>query len=228
MLLPCPRGEWFAPAYINPEIFLPDGNDVKRASRLRRARPQRARSRPPRTPKRSRTPPEGSNEVAAVPGADDERVLPSEPRATLAETAERESPASPRSEDAVSCGTTVFGPPRPARPLGSHLGQAAYSGTSPAKGLALSRTHWGWGAPAPGRTAVVSAAPGPGPGLVCVSRSLKSSSLFSHHPGCFGRAAHLYLFARTHLAFSKIFSALLSYFVACLRLLSWSSSSRLL
>lgn len=152
---------------------------MKRASRLPRARPQRARCRSPRTPKRSRTPPEGSNEVAAVPGADDVRVLPSESRATLAETAERESPASPRSEDAVSCGTAVLGPPRPARPLGPHLGQAAYSGTSPAKGLALFCTHWGWGAPAPGRTAVVSAAPGPGPRLVCVSRSLKkSSSLF--------------------------------------------------
>lgn len=122
---------------------------MRRASRLPRARPQRARCRSPRTPKRSRTPPEGSNEVAAVPGADDVRVLPSEPRATLAEPAERESPASPRSEDAVSCGTAVLGPLRPARPLGPHLGQAAHSGTSPAEGLALSRTHLGVGSIGP-------------------------------------------------------------------------------
>lgn len=142
---------------------------MRRASRPPRLRPQRARCRPPRTPKRSRTPPEGSDEVAAVPGADDARVLPSEPRATLAKPAERESPASPRSEDAVSRGTAVPGPPRPAGPLGPHLGQAAHSGTSPAEGSPSPAPTRGWGAPAPGRTAVVSAAPGPGPRLVCVT-----------------------------------------------------------
>lgn len=203
---------------------------MKRASRLRRARPQRARCRSPRTPKRSRTPLEGSNEVAAVPGADDERVLPSEPRATLAETAERESPASPRSEDAVSCGTAVLGPPRPARPLGSHLGQAAYSGTSPSQGARPLLHPLGVGSTGPWAHCCSFRGSWPWPRTcVCVTFAEEEFQLILSPSRLLwpSRPPLIYLHALIW-PFSKIFSAPLSYFVACLRLLSWSSSSRLL
>ncbi|XP_030678863.1 uncharacterized protein LOC105740493 [Nomascus leucogenys] len=75
-----------------PEIFLPDGKDVRQASRPPLAAPERARCKGGQQTVESPgaeldTASEGRNEVAAVPGPGHARSLPSEPSAVSAKPA---------------------------------------------------------------------------------------------------------------------------------------------